>query len=100
MHKITFPVEFLSPYSREECVARLEAKRSRFNGIEVYVNSQTSSEQPLSFRVKVRNIYRRLDTFGDGEVVGWLESTPTTATRVVLEQVQMGNQTYVNIIGA
>src|SRR5258708_1110287 len=96
MRKITFPIEFISPYSLDECVIRLEAKRGDYSGTVVNVNLAPLAGDQHEFHVQMNNIRGRSPHFIDAEAVGWLEAREDSRTRVVIEDVHMGfwNYTY------
>lgn len=95
LRKITFPIEFISPYSPDECVIRLEAKRGDYSGTEVNVDLLPLDGNQQEFRVQMNNIRGRSPDFVDGELIGWLEGRTEGGTRVIITHVRMCNWNYV-----
>jgi len=100
VRKITFPIEFISPYSPNECVIRLEAKRGDYSGTVVNVDLVALDGDQHQFHVQMNNIRGRSPHFIDAGAVGWFQAREDSGTRIVIEEVHMGfwNYTYAALL--
>lgn len=89
------PIEFLSPYSLEECVVRLEAKRGNYLGTEILLGLAEADEYRVEFHIKVRNVRGPSNNFIDMDAVGYLEAYDDSETKVVIQSAWLGMWTHI-----
>ncbi len=96
--RLNLPVEFVSPFSLDECRARLEAIEGRYQAIALKVKfSNVESNCFRFFIVGERSQlgYSRYKT--KLETKGYIQQTSGELTRVVIQRVRWIDQWYSNI---